>query len=230
VATGQSTRARAGAKSLNALAPAGGRTLPQLRFNQSIRTISEVVHWLDEDKDNLSLSIELCPAYQRGAVWDEERKVNLIKSVLMGLPIGGIYVNNRDSYGYSEPLRCVDGQQRLRALAAFINGEFAIPTEWVDDRAIGDARVVPEDYEGESIRYSDFNVPGQRFFGGNTIAVMETQLETEREEAELFLLVNFGGVAQTGEDLARASAVADRVGYNGTQAATNAFRHRNAGR
>jgi hypothetical protein len=180
------------------------RRLPELRFDQSIRTLGEVTRWLSETEE---FPIELNPAYQRAEVWDEERKTNLIKSVLMGLPIGGIYINNRKA-DYSEPRRCIDGQQRLRALSEFINGDFAIPTAWVDDRALGDYRVVPEDYTAETIRYTDFGVPGQRFFCFNTLAVYETNLKSEREEAELFLLINFGGVPQSDEDWARAESVA----------------------
>ena len=54
---------------------------------------------------------DLNPSYQRGHVWGVERKRNLIKSMLMGLPIGAIIVNNRfkannykipeNGYGYA---------------------------------------------------------------------------------------------------------------------------------
>jgi hypothetical protein len=44
--------------------------------------------------------------------------------------------------------------------------------------------------------YSDLTLPAQRRLRSATVATYQTKLRTEAEERELFLLINYGGVAQ----------------------------------
>lgn len=188
--------------------------LPTIISDTSNRTLGELIAWTT--REDGYFPIELNPPYQRGSVWTQEQQMNLIKSVLQELPIGVIFINHRDTNTYSTPPRMVDGQQRALALMAFTNDEFSIPTEWVDDRedkSLWDSDgisypSIPEDYAEPTISYSKMTPRGQRSFRNGTVAVYETYLPTEAEEAELFRLINFGGVAQTPEDQARAKRVA----------------------
>lgn len=61
------------------------------------------------------------PDFQRAYVWKKKKAAEFVDSVLRGLPVPSIFFyddtdNNR--------LLVVDGQQRLKSLSAFINGEF----------------------------------------------------------------------------------------------------------
>jgi hypothetical protein len=135
--------------------------------------------------------LDLNPSYQRGSVWGVERKRNLIRSLLMGLPIGAVFLNSRD---IMQPDRVVDGKQRIEAILDFLGGRLVVPEEWfsVADLVSYDGEWVT----GEWAMYSDLTLPAQRRFRSSTVATYQTKLRTEAEERELFLLINYGGVAQ----------------------------------
>lgn len=61
------------------------------------------------------------PEFQRTFVWNQKRASRFIESLLMGLPVPGIFLY-RDKG--SQTLRVIDGQQRLISLEAFYSGEF----------------------------------------------------------------------------------------------------------
>ena len=61
------------------------------------------------------------PEFQRTFVWNQKKASRFIESLLMGLPVPGIFLY-RDRG--SQTLRVVDGQQRLLSLQAFYFGVF----------------------------------------------------------------------------------------------------------
>ena len=69
--------------------------------------------------------IKLDPAWQRGPVWERSRKALLIDSILRGYDVPMIYLrktNEVQPYQYE----VVDGQQRLRAIWEFMDGEYRL--------------------------------------------------------------------------------------------------------
>lgn len=132
--------------------------------------------------------LDLNPSYQRGSVWGTERKRNLIKSLLMGLPIGAVFLNSRD---IMQPDRVVDGKQRIEAVLDFLGDRLSVPAEWFAAEDL-----IPADTLGVTDRDSDLTLPAQRRFRSATVATYQTKLRTEAEERDLFLLINYGGVAQ----------------------------------
>ena len=61
------------------------------------------------------------PEFQREYVWPRKRASRFIESLLMGLPVPGIFLY-RDRG--SQTLRVIDGQQRLLSLQAYYDGVF----------------------------------------------------------------------------------------------------------
>ncbi len=61
------------------------------------------------------------PEFQRTYVWNQKRASRFVESLLMGLPVPGIFLY-RDKG--SQTLRVIDGQQRLLSLQAFYSGKF----------------------------------------------------------------------------------------------------------
>lgn len=59
------------------------------------------------------------PAFQRTFVWNRKRASRFVESLLMGLPVPGIFLY-RDKG--SQTLRVIDGQQRLISLQSYYNG------------------------------------------------------------------------------------------------------------
>ena len=136
---------------------------------------------------------DLDQPYQRGVVWGLRRQQNLIKSLLMGIPVPAIVLNDRFGAGFTHPgysedrnwsYAIVDGKQRVTALRGFLNSGFSVPAAWWADGA------------GGEIFYRDLPVAQQRSFKNTPILVAEGQFDTLDAERELFDLLNFGGLAQ----------------------------------
>lgn len=100
--------------------------LPRL----SMRAMSWPASFYFEVRDKLDLN----PPYQRGSVWDDARRRNLMRSLLMGLPIGSVVLNRRDhapapagSTAAAHYIAVVDGKQRIETLRAVADGLAAWP-------------------------------------------------------------------------------------------------------
>lgn len=141
--------------------------------------------------------------YQRGFVWDEKRKRNLICSLTMGLPIGVLVINDRTwnddnfngtqghiPFGYA----VIDGKQRLSAIREFYNDEFSVPADWFEEDRL------EEGFDKEEVFFSELSDSGQLWFGNRPIPVSMARLETIEQERRIFDLINFGGVAQSESD------------------------------
>lgn len=88
-------------------------------FDTRVYSISDFLEWHNNDL------LELSPDFQRRAVWSEKAKSYLIDTILRGRPIPKIIISQR--LKDSRTIRVVvDGQQRLRAVLEFINGDFSI--------------------------------------------------------------------------------------------------------
>ncbi len=61
------------------------------------------------------------PQWQRGFVWSRSDASRFIESLLLGLPVPGIFLYVEPT---SKKLLVVDGQQRLRSLVAYYNNDF----------------------------------------------------------------------------------------------------------
>ena len=62
------------------------------------------------------------PSFQRAFVWDEETASKFVESLLLGLPVPGIFLSREED---TKRLIIVDGQQRLVSLRSFYDGKFA---------------------------------------------------------------------------------------------------------
>lgn len=87
-------------------------------------------------------------AFQRGFVWRKTQMSRFIESLLLGLPVPGIFlVRDRDNR-----LLVLDGQQRLRSLHKFYEGK-------IDDRVFR-LTGVQDPFEGQS--YNDLRAEDRR--------------------------------------------------------------------
>jgi hypothetical protein len=165
------------------------RTLPEHRLVAHYRPAD----WLLFRRDRLNLDAP----YQRGSVWGLTRRQNLLKSMLMGLPVGSFLINDRGS----GKLFVVDGKQRTEALMAFADGEFGIPAEWVDERFQGPLTAV--EYDGKivpGVTITSENHVFTSVLHNMQISTLESAVKTEADEAIIFQLINSGGVDQGKSD------------------------------
>lgn len=61
------------------------------------------------------------PSFQREYVWNLSDASGFIESLLLGLPVPGVFLAREDD---TQKLLVIDGQQRLKSLEFFYNGIF----------------------------------------------------------------------------------------------------------
>lgn len=125
------------------------------------------------------------PDYQRNFVWPQRHQSRFIESVLIGLPIPYLFaadVSFEDDE-LSGRLEIVDGTQRLRTLAAFINGELRLSDLQKLTYLNG-------------CKLGDLLSSRQRRFGRTTIRLIElTEKADEETRRDMFDRINSGGVS-----------------------------------
>jgi hypothetical protein len=149
--------------------------------------------------------------YQRGSVWDVERRQALVRSMLMGLPTGSVVINKR-GYHLQKAYAVVDGKQRIETLRAWEKDEFTVPRHWFEDRFLEEP-----DSEEPEVAYSGLSIIGQRHWSNRPFSTLEANVKTVGEEAEIFRLINTGGVEQTEEDLANAARYENDTTFVGSE-------------
>jgi len=175
--------------------------LPRLSMSTTNRPMDTLLHWADNHN-----SLDMDQPYQRGHVWGLTRRRNLIRSIIMGIPIPSLIVNDRMGAKFSEPTydqdrnwayAIIDGKQRTTTIIMWLRSEFAVPASWFGPDLVS----TPEPTtDGIYVRFSGLTIPAQRGMRNRTIGVAEGKFGTLTEERMVFDLVNFGGLAQGERD------------------------------
>jgi uncharacterized protein with ParB-like and HNH nuclease domain len=95
-------------------------TNPEVYLHTTHRTIS----WFRKAYQDETLDI--APNFQRHAVWTNLQKSYLIDTVLSGLPIPEIYMQDPVSVDGTEKHIVVDGQQRIRSVLEFVDNSLIL--------------------------------------------------------------------------------------------------------
>jgi hypothetical protein len=195
------------------------KRLPNVKLSPSNRPLEFWVSPRSKDE------FDLAAPYQRGSVWGLGRRRELVKSLLMGLPIGAVIVSELPYRAGRASMRVVDGKQRVETVTGFVAGAFTVPGWWFPEDSL-----TPEAAAKEEVGYADLSQAGRFRLGNLPFPSLEfngqveylyrapggknwvTRDRTDEEilalEAEIFELVNFGGVAHTEADRQRAPDVA----------------------
>lgn len=96
-----------------------------------------------EDKD-----IEI-PQWQRGWVWSPRDAARFVESLLLGLPVPGIFLYQEPS---TRKLLVVDGQQRLRSLVAYYNNDLGGRPFRLPERPLSRYQPANPDFAGRSYK------------------------------------------------------------------------------
>lgn len=161
--------------------------MQRLALQNTNRPLDTVSHWHERD------ALILSPPYQRGDVWDETRQRNLIRSIVQGIPVASIILNDRSKnlqWGpdpFPQHLAVIDGKQRIRAILKFLYGHLLVPGEWFGVSG--------------AVHFFELEKGAQRRFQNIPLAFSEASVGTVEEESLIFELVNFGGVPQGQSDL-----------------------------
>lgn len=111
---------------------------------------------------------DLDAPYQRGSVWTLEQRQALVKSLLMGLPIGAVVIAKLD-YSTEKCYRVIDGKQRIETLRAFEANEFGCPRDWFEDDEVDPAF----GYKADLVFWDDLSPYGRRHFEGIAFPSLE---------------------------------------------------------
>jgi hypothetical protein len=159
-------------------------------------------HTRGQDKRGRS-DLVMDQPYQRGDVWGPERRQNLIRSLLMGIPIGSFIVNDRFAARFSTRdaggvdyvdapgTAVIDGKQRATTIIMWFQGGLDVPAAWFNNVYINTVR--PDGM----VNLHDLSDSVRRHMEtGIVISVLSAQVRTLAAEEEIFTLVNYGGVPQ----------------------------------
>jgi hypothetical protein len=89
-----------------------------------LKTTHHTIAWLKDRFDDDEL--DLAPVFQRNPVWTDSQKAFLMDSVLKGMPIPEIYMQETVDENGDQQQIVIDGQQRIRACLEFLEGEFTL--------------------------------------------------------------------------------------------------------
>ena len=172
-------------------------------------------------EDPLKGGLDIDQPYQRGDVWTEDQRRMFIKSLLLGIPVPAIIVNDRFGAKYRDPLgradwryAVIDGKQRTITLLRWFGGDLAVPASWFHKEHVAET---VDTADGPYVTFTGLTDVGQRCCNNDfIIPIAEGQFPTMEDEAHIFTLVNRAGTPMSDADLRRAVEIA--AGQEGTSA------------
>lgn len=101
------------------------------------------ISWFRDRKNERALVLK--PPYQRKPVWTTKQKAFLIDTIIKKYHIPEIFIHRETNRSGSTIYNIVDGQQRIRSILDFLNGDFAISDEYMPDYADYSFDELPEE-------------------------------------------------------------------------------------
>ncbi len=177
------------------------RPLAESRMAERAWALSNFELWHERGR------LELSPPYQRGEVWGLTRQRMLIRSMIEGLPIGSIVVNDRTrapqawpdaAAGRAPSFAVIDGKQRLLAIFAWLSGDLTVPASWFNQELVG---CYSTGEDGPYVAIDDLVSGMHSRWENKPLSTLEAHVSSLDEEREIFERINFGGVPQGSADL-----------------------------
>ena len=139
----------------------------------------------------------LVPKFQRGWVWSHTQASQLIESFLLGLPVPGVFLYREQK---TQQQLVIDGQQRLRAIWGFFEGELPnVPSFYLRDvDARWEGRKYDDLDELDRIRFRDAVL--------RAIIVEQTVPEDNSSVYHIFQRLNTGGTHLNPQEVRNSAA------------------------
>lgn len=132
-------------------------------------------------------TLEIRPPYQRKPVWAGRQKSWLVESILLGLPVPEVYIQQVVDADGETTHAVVDGQQRIRAILQFMGAE-TDPEEEEQNRFALDKLPATSRYFGDT--FADLSEDDKRAFFGYRLSVRVLETDSEDEVREMFARLN----------------------------------------
>lgn len=139
------------------------------------------------------------PPFQRDYVWNQAEASRLVESLLLGLPVPGIFLAKEND---SNKLSVIDGQQRLKSLFFFYEGFFN-PKEGDTRKKVFSLKNVQEKFEGKTYEEleEDDRVKLDDSIIHSTIIKQETPTDDNTSIYHVFERLNTGGRKLTPQEI-----------------------------
>ncbi len=139
------------------------------------------------------------PEFQRDFVWKMPEASRFIESLLLGLPVPGIFLAQEPETG---KMLVIDGQQRLTTLKYFYQGEFK-PVEGAKSKRIFQLSKVKSNYEDKTYEGLDskdrINLDNAVIHA--TVVKQESPTEDDTSIYHIFERLNSGGRKLTAQEI-----------------------------
>lgn len=143
------------------------------------------VAWFNDRNKEKSLILK--PPYQRKPVWSEDQKAYLIDTIISGYLIPEIFIHRVTDHNGKTIYNVVDGQQRIRSILEFINGEFSLSDQYTPEYA--------------DFSFSDLSNNVKQSIWDYTLNVREITNASEEEVRTVFKRMNKNVVALNPQEL-----------------------------
>lgn len=136
----------------------------------------------------------LVPSFQRSYVWTLKQASRFIESLLLGLPVPGVFFSREKD---TEKLLVIDGHQRLLSLLYFYDGEF------VPRKKIFALEGVQREFEGKT--YKTLSEEDKRKLNDAIVhaTIIKQDVPSEDESSIFFVFerLNTGGMVLTAQEI-----------------------------
>jgi len=146
--------------------------------------------------------LQLRPPYQRKPVWAARQKCHLVESILMGVPIPEIYVQQKVSPDGTTTYAIVDGQQRIRAMLQFLGAELE-PKEQEYNKFALDKLDVQSQWS--NLTFEELSDDEKKQFYGYRFAVRYLNTDKEEDVQAMFRRLNQFSVPLSAQELRNAT-------------------------
>jgi hypothetical protein len=152
-----------------------------MEFNSSVQTTS----WFRDRYAEGTLKIK--PPYQRKPIWTAKQKCYLIESILLGLPVPEIYIQQTTSPEGDTQYAIVDGQQRIRTVLQFVGSDTDESEQEYNKFALDKLR---SDSKWRNMTFGELPGAQKKKFYGYTFAVRYLNTESDYEVRDMFERLN----------------------------------------
>ncbi|MBI2927856.1 MAG: DUF262 domain-containing protein [Verrucomicrobia bacterium] len=152
-----------------------------MNFDSTVQNIA----WFRDQYRKGSLVIK--PPFQRKPVWAARQKCYLIESMLLGLPVPEVYIQQSTTEEGDATYAVVDGQQRIRTVLQFIGSE-TDPNEQESNKFSLEKLEPGSQWQGRT--FADLSKEEKERFYGYRFAVRYLNTKNDGEIRDMFRRLN----------------------------------------
>lgn len=148
-------------------------------------TSEQFVSWFR--KTYLDGNLTIKPPYQRKPVWAAKQKCKLIETILLGLPIPEIFIQQSTTPEGDTTYAIVDGQQRIRTVLQFIGADLD-PDQQESNKFV--LELLPDDSKWKGLTFSMLSDEEKKDFYGYRFVVRYLNTNSDEQVRDMFRRLN----------------------------------------